>query len=211
MGSNNPPPNHSVSPREAQPSVSAGDVTQLLANLQNGQPASASEFIPLVYNELHRLARQHMRRERPDHTLQPTALVHEAFLRLVSESERTWQNRTHFIRLAAQVMRRLLIDHARARRTAKREGQLKRIPLDEPLLMTDDQSDELLALNEALDHLTEIDARQGRIVELRFCGGLTVDETADALGVSPKTVKRDWTVARAWLHRELEKSRGHDA
>jgi RNA polymerase sigma-70 factor (ECF subfamily) len=211
MDPNSPPQNHSPSPRQDQPAVSAGDVTQLLANLRNGQPAATSELMPLVYDELHRLARQHMRHERPDHTLQPTALVHEAFLHLVSESERTWQNRTHFIRLAAQVMRRLLIDHARARRTAKREGRLQRIPLDEPLLVTDDQSDELLALNEALDRLAAIDARQSRIVELRFFGGLTVEETADALGVSPKTVKRDWTVARAWLHRELQQSRRHDA
>jgi RNA polymerase sigma factor (TIGR02999 family) len=210
MGPNTPPPNNSPSPREDRPSVSAGDVTQLLADLRNGQPAAASDLIPLVYQELHRLARQQMRHERPDHTLQPTALVHEAFLRLVSESERTWQNRTHFIRLAAQVMRRLLIDHARARRTAKRQGTLQRIPLDEPLLVTEDQSDELLALNEALDRLAAIDARQSRIVELRFFGGLTVDETAGALGVSPKTVKRDWIVARAWLHRELQQSRTHD-
>jgi RNA polymerase sigma factor (TIGR02999 family) len=211
MGRNSPPPNHSRSPGEDQPVVSTGDVTQLLADLENGQPAAASQLIPLVYEELHRLARQHMWHERPDHTLQPTALVHEAFLRLVSESERTWQNRTHFIRIATQVMRRLLIDHARARRAAKREGTLQRVPLDEPWLVTDDQSDELLALNEALDRLAAIDARQSRVVELRFFGGLSVDETAEALGVSPKTVKRDWTVARAWLHRELQQSGRHDA
>jgi RNA polymerase sigma factor (TIGR02999 family) len=188
-----------------------GGVTQLLADLQNGQPHAAPQLIPLVYDELHRLARQQMRHERPDHTLQATALVHEAYLRLISPPERTWQNRTHFIRIAGQVMRRMLIDHARARRTAKREGGLRRVPLEEPLLLTEDQSDELLALNDALERLGQIDARQSRVVEMRFFGGLTVEETADALSISPKTVKRDWTVARAWLYREMQKSRDIDA
>jgi RNA polymerase sigma-70 factor (ECF subfamily) len=185
----------------------AGDVTQLLADLQNGRPAVASQLTPLVYNELRRLARHQMRHERPDHTLQATALVHEAYLRLVNLPERTWQNRTHFIAIAAQVLRRILIDHARARRTAKREGALHRVPLEEPLLLTDEQSDELVALDEALERLAQFDARQSRVVELRFFGGLTVEETAEALGISPETVKRDWSVARAWLHREVSKSR----
>jgi RNA polymerase sigma factor (TIGR02999 family) len=182
----------------------AGDVTQILADLQNGRSDAAPALIPLIYEELRRLARQQMRRERADHTLQATALVHEAYVRLVNQPERTWQNRTHFIRTAAQVMRRMLIDHARARQTVKREGG-QRVPLDEPLLMTEEQSDELLALDEALEHLARFDARQSRIVELRFFGGLTVEETAEALGLSPKTVKRDWSVARAWLHREVTK------
>jgi RNA polymerase sigma-70 factor (ECF subfamily) len=185
---------------------SAGDVTQLLAEVQNGRPDAAPQLIPLVYEELRRLARRQMRRERSDHTLQATALVHEAYFRLVKQPDRTWQNRTHFIRVAAQVMRRMLIDHARARRTAKREGGLHRVPLEEPLLMTEEQSDELLALNEALERLAQFDERQSRIVELRFFGGLTVEETAEALDISPKTVKRDWSVARAWLHREVKKS-----
>jgi RNA polymerase sigma factor (TIGR02999 family) len=197
MDPDNPPRDDSTSTSEDHRVRATGDVTQLLADAQNGQPQAAPHLVSLVYDELHRVARQQMRHERPDHTLQATALVHEAYLRLVSQSERTWQNRTHFIRLAAQVMRRLLIDHARARRTAKREGALRRVPLEEPLLLTEDQSDELLALNEALERLGGIDARQSRVVELRFFGGLTVEETADALGVSPKTVKRDWTVARA--------------
>ena len=183
----------------------AGDVTQLLADVQNGRADATPQLIPLVYDELRRLARQQMRRERPDHTLQPTALVHEAYFRLVNQPDRTWQTRTHFIRIAAQVMRRMLIDHARARRTAKREGGL-RVPLEEPLLVTEEQSDELLALNEALERLAQFDARQSRVVELRFFGGLTVEETAEALDLSPKTVKRDWCVARAWLHREVTKS-----
>jgi RNA polymerase sigma-70 factor (ECF subfamily) len=186
--------------------AAAGDVTQLLADVQNGRPDAASQLMPLVYEELRRLARGQMRRERSDHTLQATALVHEAYFRLVNQPERTWQNRTHFIRIAAQVMRRMLIDHARARRTAKREGGLHRVPLDEPLLLTEQQSDELLALNEALERLAHFDARQSRVVELRFFGGLTVEEAAEALGISPKTVKRDWTVARAWLHRAVKRS-----
>ena len=189
----------------------AGDVTQLLADVQNGRPDAASQLIPLVYDELRRLARRQMRRERSDHTLQPTALVHEAYFRLVNQPERTWQTRTHFIRIAAQVMRRMLIDHARARLTAKREGGLQRVPLEEPLLFTEEQSDELLALNEALERLAQLDARQSRVVELRFFGGLTVEETAEALAISPKTVKRDWCVARAWLHREVMKGCRDDA
>ena len=189
----------------------AGDVTQLLADVQNGRPDAASQLMPLVYEELRRLARRQMRRERSDHTLQATALVHEAYFRLVNQPERSWQNRTHFIRIAAQVMRRMLIDHARARLTAKREGGLQRVPLEEPLLFTEEQSDELLALNEALERLAQFDARQSRVVELRFFGGLTVEETAEALGISPKTVKRDWCVARAWLHREVMKSCRDDA
>src|ERR1700674_1153995 len=211
MGSDNPAPKNLDSPQEGRVWPAPGVVTQLLADLQNGHPHAAPQLIPLVYDELHRLARQQMRHERPDHTLQATALVHEAYLRLISPPERTWQNRTHFIRIAGQVMRRMLIDHARARRTAKREGGLRRVPLEEPLLLTEDQSDELLALNDALERLGQIDARQSRVVEMRFFGGLTVEETADAMSISPKTVKRDWTVARAWLYREMQKSRDIDA
>ena len=188
---------------------SAGDVTSFLAALQNAAPFASARLMPLVYDELHRLARHQMRNERPDHTLQATALVHEAYLRLVSQSDRTWQNRAHFIGVAAQVMRRILIDHARAHRATKREGMLQRVPLEEPLLFTEQQSEELLALNEALERLAQIDARQSRVVELRFFGGLTVEETAEALGMSSKTVKRDWNVARAWLHREVSKNSGH--
>ena len=189
----------------------AGHVTQLLADVQDGRPSAAPQLFPLVYEELRRLARRQMRSERSDHTLQATALVHEAYFRLVNQPERTWQNRTHFIRIAAQVMRRMLIDYARARRADKREGGLKRVPLEEPLLLTEEQSGELLALNEALDRLAQVDPRQSRVVELRFFGGLTVEETAEALDMSPKTVKRDWSVARAWLHREVKKSCRDDA
>ena len=189
---------------------SAGDVTLFLVALQDAAPNASAQLMPLVYEELHRLARHQMRHERSDHTLQATALVHEAYLRLVNESDRTWQNRAHFIGVAAQVMRRILVDYARARRATKREGMLQRVPLEEPLLFTEQQSEELLALHEALERLAQIDGRQSRVVELRFFGGLTVEETAEALGMSSKTVKRDWSMARAWLHREVSKSPGHD-
>lgn len=186
----------------------ADDVTQLLDDLRNGRSDAASQLMPLVYEELHRLARRHMRRERPDHTLQATALLHEAYLRLVGQPERTWQNRTHFMAVAAQVMRRILVDHARARRTAKRDGALRRVPLEGPLLVAPERPEDLIALNDALDRLAEFDERQSRVVELRYFGGLTLDETAEALSLSPSTVKREWRVARAWLHREVTTSRG---
>ena len=188
-----------------------GDVTQLLADLQDGRPDAASQLIPLVYDELHRLARGQMRHERADHTLQATALVHEAYLRLVNQPQRTWQNRAHFIAVAAQVMRRILVDYARARRTSKRGSAPQRVPLEEPLLFTEEQSDDLVSLDEALERLAQFDHRQSRVVELRFFGGLTAEETAEVLGISSKTVKRDWTVARAWLHREVRKARADDS
>jgi RNA polymerase sigma-70 factor (ECF subfamily) len=197
-----------MSPRTAG---STGDVTQFLADLQNGRPEAASQLITVVYNELHRLARYQMRHERPDHTLQATALLHETYLRLVNQPERTWHNRAHFIGVAAQVMRRILIDYARSRQTAKRGGGLHKVSLEEPLLFSEEQSEELLVLNEALERLAEFDERLSRIVELRFFGGLTVDETAEVLAVSSKTVKRDWSVARAWLHRELSQGGDDDA
>ncbi|HKE95505.1 MAG TPA: sigma-70 family RNA polymerase sigma factor [Povalibacter sp.] len=184
-----------------------GDVTQLLAELQDGRPDAASQLIPLVYDELHRLARRQMRRERPDHTLQATALVHEAYLRLVNQPQRTWQNRAHFIAVAAQVMRHILVDYARARRTSKRGSEPQKVPLEQQPLITEEQLEELVSLDEALERLAQLDERQSRVVELRFFGGLTVDETAEVLSISSKTVKRDWTLARAWLHREVSRTR----
>ena len=181
-------------------------MTQLLLAWREGDEAALARLTPLVHAELQRIARGCMRGQPADHTLQATALVHEAYFRLVNQPERTWQNRTHFICIAAQVMRRMLIDHARARLAMKREGGLQRVPLEEPLLLTEEHSDELLALNEALERLAELDARQSRVVELRFFGGLTVEETAEALGIAPKTVKRDWSIARAWLYRAMKKS-----
>ena len=159
--------------------------------------------MPLVYDELKRRARTYMRRERPDHTLQTTALVHEAYLRLVRQEAIHWQGRSHFFGIAAQLMRRVLIDHARGLLRKKRGGVAMVLPLDEALAFSPEHSQELVRLDEALDRLAKLDMRQSRIVELRFFGGLSVEETAEYLGISPKTVKRDWAVAKAWLHAQV--------
>jgi RNA polymerase sigma-70 factor (ECF subfamily) len=185
---------------------SPGDVTVLLTKLQNGDEGAASKLIPLLYDELRRLARGYMRRERPEHTLQATALVHEAYIRLVNESPVNWQGRSHFVGIAANVMRRILIDHARGHLRAKRGGNQHPVSLDEALVFSPAKSAELLHLDEGLKRLAEIDPRQSKIVELRFFGGLSVEETAAHLGISPKTVKRDWSVAKAWLHGFLKES-----
>ncbi len=185
-----------------------GDVTRLVADLTKGQPEETSKLIPVVYDELRRLARHYLRQERPDHTLQTTALVHEAYLRLVEHGEITWQNQAQFIGVAARVMRRVLVDYARARQSGKRWGQEQKVSLEiGSLIFTPEQTEELLALDHALTKLAELSPRQCRIIELRFFGGLTVEETAELIGIAPKTVKRDWTVARAWLHREIGKGK----
>jgi RNA polymerase sigma-70 factor (ECF subfamily) len=184
------------------------DVTLLLGQLANGNEDAASRLIPLVYNELRRLAGGYMRCERPDHTLQATALVHEAYLKLVEQRSVDWQGRAHFFGVAAQIMRRILIDHARGHLRDKRGGGQVAVPLDEVLVFSPERSHELLKLDECLDRLTALDPRQGKIVELRFFGGLTVEETAQVLGISPKTVKRDWSVAKAWLRGELRQNNG---
>jgi RNA polymerase sigma factor (TIGR02999 family) len=158
---------------------------------------------PLVYDELRRLAGRYLRAEGEGHTLQPTALVHEAYLRLVGQRNVDWRNRAQFLGIAAEMMRRILVNHAVARRTAKRGGEATRVALDETLRVLEGDDVDLLALDGALQALAEVDARASRVVELRFFGGLGIDETAEVLGVSPATVKRDWTVARAWLRREL--------
>ena len=182
----------------------AGEVTQLLAELCRGKQEVAPQLIPLVYEELRRLARHFMRLERPGHTLQTTALIHEAYLRLVEQRETTWQNRAHFFAVAAQSMRRILVDHARASQTAKRGGNAEIVSLDEePIAFSQEKSGELIALDEALTRLADLSPRQSQIIELRFFGGLSVEETAEALQIAPRTVKRDWRVARAWLHREV--------
>jgi len=178
-------------------------VTTLLRRITAGDSSAASEVVPLIYDELRRLAMHFMARERTDHTLQPTALVHEAYLRLVDQREADWQNRAHFFGAAAQVMRRILIDWARARLTEKRGGNAPRSSLDESLTFSVDRPETLVRLDEALQRLAKLSERQSRVVELRFFAGLNVDEAAEVLGTSPKTVKRDWSVARAWLHREL--------
>jgi RNA polymerase sigma-70 factor (ECF subfamily) len=167
-------------------------------------PQSVDSLLPLVYQELRRLAASYLRHERPGQTLQPTALVNEAYLRLLKDRPGRWQNRAHFCAIAAHSMRQILIERARARGAQKRGGARARVTLDEALLAGGDRSIDLVALDEALERLASLDPEQARLVELRFFGGLTVEETADAMGISPATVKRHWTVARAWLARELE-------
>ena len=187
------------------------DVTALLSELTKGNPEAGPKLIPLVYDELRRMADGYMRRERTGHTLQATALVHEAYLKLLGQHSVDWQNRAHFFGIAAQVMRRVLIDHARGHVRDKRGGGIAAVPLDEALIFSPERSAEFLELDTALLRLAERDERLAKIVELRFFGGLTVEETAEVVGISPKTVKRDWTVAKAWLHGELKASYGSGA
>lgn len=175
------------------------DIAQLLAEMRNGSEDAASAVTTQVYDELRRLASSYMRRERPDHTLQTTALVHEAYLRLVGQRDVDWKNRAQLLGVAAQTMRRVLMDHARSHLSAKRGGLQLKISLDDASVSFSGRSKELLALDDALSQLAAIDARQSRIVELRFFGGLSEDEVAEILGISPRTVRREWTVARAWL------------
>jgi RNA polymerase sigma-70 factor, ECF subfamily len=179
------------------------DVTALLHKIGQGDADAATELVPLIYDELRKLAAHFMSRERRDHTLQTTALVHEAYMRLVEQRYDTWNNRAHFYGAAAGTMRRILVDHARARRTGKRGGGAHRVPLDDAAGLVGHHPEALLRLDAALTRLADRSPRQVRVVELRFFVGLDVEETAEALAVSPKTVKRDWSVARAWLVREL--------
>jgi RNA polymerase sigma factor (TIGR02999 family) len=165
---------------------------------------SLDTLLPIVYQELRRLAASYLRRERPGQTLQPTGLVHEAYLRLMKDRPDRWQNRAHFCAIAAHSMRQILIERARARGAAKRGGAQPRVTLDEALVAGGEQSFDILALDRALERLATLDAEQARLVELRFFGGLTVEETAEAMSISPATVKRHWAIARAWLARELE-------
>jgi RNA polymerase sigma factor (TIGR02999 family) len=181
-------------------------LTGLLQKLTSGDADAAAEVIPIIYEELRRLAAHYMASERPGHMLRTTALVHEAYLRLVDQHQSTWRNRTHFYGAAAQVMRRILVDHARARQALKRGGDRPVLPLDDPAAFSGEETHELVLLDEALNRLAEMSSRQSRIIELRFFAGLTVEETAEVMGISPKTVKRDWSVARAWLHREIRGS-----
>ena len=183
--------------------ASAADVTRLLAELRNGNPEAENQLVPLVYRHLHRLAASYMRGERSDHTLQTTALVNEAYLRLVSQKQTEWKDRAHFFGIAARLMRQILVEHARSRQAMKRGGSFERILLDEGREFSCKKAGDLLQLNDALEALGNLDRQQADVVELRFFGGLTVEETAEALGISPRTVKRDWAVARAWLHGEL--------
>jgi RNA polymerase sigma-70 factor, ECF subfamily len=186
-------------------------VTALLTEMAKGNQKAGPQLIPLVYSELRRMADGYMRRERPGHTLQTTALVHEAYLKLVGQHSVNWQSRAHFFGIAAQVMRRVLIDHARGHVRDKRGGGREAVSLDEAVVFSKERAEEFLELDRALEALAAVDARQANIVELRYFGGLTVEETAEVLGISPKTVKRDWTVAKAWLHGELKASHGNAA
>jgi RNA polymerase sigma factor (TIGR02999 family) len=181
------------------------EITQLLIAWNQGNQRARDELTPLIYDELRRLARGYMRRELPGHTLQPTALVHEAFLRLIDQSQVNWQNRAHFFGAAARLMRQILINHAEARRAAKRGGGAERVSLYDVDHFAAAHEIDLIALDEALRRLERIDPQQGRIVELRYFSGLTIEEIAEALGVSPATVKRDWSMAKAWLRRELSR------
>lgn len=178
-------------------------VTQLLNDWSNGDQAARDELMTLVYDELHRLAHQYMKRESPGHTLQTSALVNEAFVKLVDQRNVRWQNRAHFFGIGAQLMRRILVDHARSRQSAKRGGSNRPASFDEALIVSDERSAEVVDLHEALERLAEFDSRKSQIVELRFFGGLSIEETAEVLATSPGTVMRDWTLAKAWLRREI--------
>jgi len=185
------------------PPAPKSDLPPLLLDLQRGRDGAADALVPLVYAELHDLAVHYMRGERTDHTLQPTALVHEAYMRLVDQRNASWQNRSHFFGIAAQAMRRILVDHARRKRATKREGG-ERVTLDESVAEAPQRSVDLIALDDALVKLAALDPRQARVVELRYFGGLDIEQTAESLGISPATVKRDWTFARAFLQREMD-------
>jgi RNA polymerase sigma factor (TIGR02999 family) len=182
-------------------------VTRLLHAWGAGDQQALDQLIPLVEGELRRLARRHMRKERPGHTLQATALVHEAYLRLVDLRRMRWQDRAHFFAMSARLMRRILVNFALAKGCRKRGGAAQRVSFDEALVVSDERGDDLVALDDALTAFAAVYARKAQVVELRFFGGLSVEETAEALHVSPETVMRDWKLAKVWLHRELE--RGH--
>lgn len=180
-----------------------GDITQILENVRAGDQDAYERLMPLVYAEMRRLAARYLRRERPDHTLQPTALVHEAFLKLVDQRRVDWRNRAHFFGIAAQAMRRILVDHARGVQRQKRGGRERPVPIEDVQIAMAPRSLDVVALDEALNRLGELDEQQSRVVELRFFGGLSIEETAEVLGISSSTVKREWSMARAWLHQEL--------
>ena len=180
-------------------------VTELLADWNKGDQEALSKLIPLVYDELHKLASRHLRRERSDHTLQTTALVHEAYLKLVDQKDANWQNRAQFFAVAAQMMRRILVDYARRHLASKRGGSFYKVTLDDGLTSPAQDDAELLALDEALERLAALDPRQSRVVELRIFGGLTLEETAHAIKISPRTARREWSMAKAWLRKEIKK------
>ena len=184
------------------------EVTRLLADWRNGDQTALDRLLPLVYEELHRIAARYMRGERREHTMQTTALVNEAYMRLADYKRMQWQDRAHFFAVAAQAMRRILIDFARARHNRKRGGDAQRVSLDEGIAPAPDNSTDLLALNEALERLEKMNARQARVVELRYFGGLDEKEVGHVLGIAPRTVRADWRLARAWLYKTLTSGNG---
>jgi RNA polymerase sigma-70 factor, ECF subfamily len=185
------------------PSLPPQEVTQLLVDWGNGNQAALDRLMPVVYTELRQLAHRYMRRERPGHTMQTTALIHEAYLRLVDQNQVRWQHQAHFFGIAARLMRQILIEHARSHTRAKRGGGVGTISLDEAAIVSQARATELLALDDALERLATIDPRKSQVVELRFFGGLSVEEAAQVLNIAPNTVLRDWRMAKAWLRREI--------
>ncbi len=190
---------------EANKNRDPDGITALLQQIKHGDTAAESELMPLIYHQLRAIARHQMARERPDHSLQATILVHDAFLQLVGNSQIDWSNRAHFFALASRAMRRMLIDHARAAHAQKRPGARQKVELESALVFVEGQATDLLALDEALARLAEWDPRQSRVVEMHFFGGLGFDEIAEVLSISDRTAKRDWAMARAWLYRQLSK------
>ena len=189
----------------SRPTPLAHELTRLLVDWSNGNQDASEQLFPLVYEELRRLAHRYMRRERPGNTLQTTAVIHEAYFRLIDQKHVQWQNRVHFFAIAAQMMRRILITHAQSGAYAKRGGGSVNVSLDEAAVLSQSQARELIALDDALTSLASIDTRRSQVVELRFFGGLSNEEIAEVLKISPNTVTRDWNVAKAWLYREMSK------
>jgi RNA polymerase sigma-70 factor, ECF subfamily len=186
-----------------------GEITALLTDWSGGDHAALDKLFPLVYDELHRMASSYMRQERTDHLLQTTALVHEAYLRLAGHENVSYQTRTHFFAVAAQVMRHILVDYARGRTRAKRGGGISPLELSDVAVISDDRAEEMIAINSALDKLAAVDARKGKVFEMRYFGGMSVEEAAEVLRVSPITVARDWRMAKAWLRREIAPGQEH--
>jgi len=193
------------------PQPSSDDVTQLLRAWSSGDQTAFDKLLPLVYQELHLRAQRYMANERSGHTLQTTALVNEVYLRLVDTPRQNWQNRSHFFAVCAQLMRRILVDFARSRNYQKRGGGAQRLPLDEALTVCNESPTQIIAVDEALKNLAAVDHRKSRVVELRFFGGLTVEETAEVMKISPETVMRDWKMAKSWLLREISGDSAHGA
>jgi RNA polymerase sigma-70 factor (ECF subfamily) len=196
---------------EAHKNRDPDGITALLQQIKQGDVAAESELMPLIYQQLRAIARKQMAHERPDHSLQATILVHDAFLQLVGNSQIDWSDRAHFFALASRAMRRMLIDHARAAHAQKRPGARQKVELESALVFVEGQAPDLLALDEALARLAEWDPRQSRVVEMHFFGGLGFDEIAEVLSISDRTAKRDWAMARAWLYRQLSKTAPQDA